>query len=93
MSNDEEILIKDPEVVEFSGAVFQSFYQDFPTESNVNIQSKRGRANNVVSSFCDANVTGSNSTQVYADIVGRNVVGQKTMNMKACVPIHRKDNN
>ena len=30
MSNDEEILIKDLEVVEQSGAVFQSFYQDVP---------------------------------------------------------------
>ena len=28
MSNDEVILIKDPEVVELSGAVIQSFYKD-----------------------------------------------------------------
>ena len=31
MTYDEEILIKDPEVVELSGAVIQSFYQDVPT--------------------------------------------------------------
>ena len=30
MSDDEEILIKDPEVVELSGAVIQSFYKDVP---------------------------------------------------------------
>ena len=55
--------------------------------SDVCVQSKRGRAKNVVCSFCDANVTGCSSTQMYADIVGRNVVGQK----KACVTILRKD--
>ena len=53
------------------------------------VQSKRGRANNEVCSFCDATVTGCSSTR-YADIVGRNVVGQKNMNIKACVPIRRK---
>ena len=31
MSDNEEILIKDPEVVELSGAVIQSIYQDVET--------------------------------------------------------------
>ena len=44
---------------------------------NVCVQSKQGRANNVVCRFCGATVTGCSSTQVYADIVGRKVVGQK----------------
>ena len=71
--------------------IWSSLSELLPGCSNVNIQSKQGRANNVVSSFCDANVNGCSSTWVYADIVGRNVVGQKTMNMKACVPICRKE--
>ena len=31
MSADEEILIKDPEIVDLSGVVIQSFYQDVLT--------------------------------------------------------------
>ena len=61
--------------------------------SDVCVHSKRGRANNVVCSKSDASVAGCSLTSEYADIVRRNVVGQKKMNIKACVPIRRKDDN
>ena len=41
--------------------------------SNVCVQSKRGRANNVTCRFCDATVRCCSSTQAYV-IVGRNVL-------------------
>ena len=52
-----------------------------------------GQSQYVMCSFCDATVTGCSSTRVYADIVWINVVGQKKMNIKACIPKHRKDDN
>ena len=70
----------------------QSF-RAFTRMSDVCVQSKRGRANNVVCSKSDATVAGCSLTGVNADIVRRNVVGQKKMNIKACVPIRRKDDN
>ena len=68
----------------------QSF-RAFTRMSDVCVHSKRGRANNVVCSKSDASVAGCSSTSVYADIVRRNIVVQKKMNIKACVTIHRKD--
>ena len=56
-------------------------------------QTGQGRANNVVCSKSDSTVAGCSLTSVYADIVRRNVVGQKKMNIKACVPICRIDDN
>ena len=53
------------------------------------MQSKRGRAKNVVCSF--VMLLSLVITLVYADIALRNVVGQKKMNIKACVHMHRKD--
>ena len=70
----------------------QSF-RAFTRMSDVCVHSKRGRANNVVCSKSDASVAGCSLTIEYADIVRRNVVGQKKMNIKACVPIRRKDDN
>ena len=70
----------------------QSF-RAFTRMSDVCVHSKRGRANNVVCSKSDASVAGCSLTSEYADIVRRNVVGQKKMNIKACVPIRRKDEN
>ena len=61
--------------------------------SNVCVQSKRGRANNVVCSKSDATVAGCSSTSVYTDILRRNVVEQKKMNIKAYVPIRRNNDN
>ena len=72
--------------VELSGSVTWSFYKD------VGAQSKRGRAKNVACSFCDA-ITGCSLTWVYTDIDVRNVLGQQKMNIKACVPIRRENDN
>ena len=60
---------------------FTRMFQYFYSEQTVS----RGRANNVTCRFCDATVSCCSSTQAYADIVGRNVLGQKKMNIKACV--------
>ena len=70
----------------------QSF-RAFTRMSDVCVQSKLDRANNVVCSFCDATVAACSSTSLYADIVRRNVVWQKKMNIKACVSICRKYDN
>ena len=70
----------------------QSF-RAFTRMSNVCVQSKRGRANNVVCSKSDATVAGCSSTSVYTDILRRNVVEQKKMNIKAYVPIRRNNDN
>ena len=36
----------------------------------------------IICSFCNATVTGCSLTQVCSDIVGRNVVGQKKINLR-----------
>ena len=85
MSDDEGNL----EVVELSGAVIRSFYKDIP----MFVFRANGGEPTMSRAVAFVAVTGCSSTRTYADIVRRNVVGQKRMNIKACVPIRRTDDN
>ena len=75
----------DADVVQ-TGPIIWNYYK------SDGVQSKRGGAKNIICTFCDTPFTGCSSSRSYARILGRaDVLGQKRLNIGACIPI-RKDN-
>ena len=55
------------------------------------VQSKRGGAKNVTCTFCDTVFTGCSSSQAFAHILGRALLGQQRSKVGACVTIRKDD--
>jgi NifU-like protein involved in Fe-S cluster formation len=56
-------------------------------------QSKRGCAKNAMCTFCDSSFTGCSTSQAFAHLLGRAVLGKKIANIELCVLIHKEDDN
>ena len=85
---DDELSSQDPEAVEDieqTGSIIWKYYKIDGA------QSKRGGAKNVTCTFCDTVFTGCSSSQAFAHILGRAVLGKQRSNVGACVPIRKDD--
>ena len=76
-------MIKDPEVVELSRAVNWSLYKDVPM-----LVFRTNGAEPTMS--CVTFMVLLSLVAAYADILGRNVVGQKEMNQGVCTNMHER---
>ena len=56
-------------------------------------QSKRCGAKNAMCAFCDSSFTGCSTSQAFAHLLGRAVLGQKIANIGSCAPIRKEDDN
>jgi hypothetical protein len=72
---------------EKSGLLIWNYYQ---VEGS---QNKGGGAKNLTCIFCDSSFSGCNSSRAYAHILGRKVLDQNKMGIRACIPIRKEDDN
>ena len=77
----------DSEDIEISGPIIWNYYLV------AGVQNRKGGAKNHTCTFCDTSFTGCNSSRAYAHIVGRKVLDQTKMGIKACIPIRKKDDD
>ena len=83
---DQQIDLVDDEDQE-SGQIIWKYFKSF------GIQSKKGGVKNVTCMFCDSQMSGCGSSRAYAHLLGRPVLGQSKMGVKACHPLRNSRDN